>query len=201
MPPGTNICLLDLINHAGSSCAFSGTVVCLGTYVISWFSRLVQYDTVHMVTSRLGPAQDVNVYTRALIWVHYKVVHKLFKPTFRLFSHLNSAWHNLVIGFCCELKIIHFHYGYLVNLRTVLWLLNYWLVQKCKIPFLLLKRYLNILAEWIVFFKYRVIYQKNDFDYSSKLVVWHFSISRYFSKVGSNQKQFDQSSNRSHFSI
>ena len=38
---------------------------------------------------------------------------------------------------CSALKIIHF-YGNLVNLRTFLYVLNYWHIKKCKIQFLLL---------------------------------------------------------------
>ena len=44
--------------------------------------------------------------THALVWVHYKVVHKISQPIFSLFSHLNSALHNLVIELCSALKTI-----------------------------------------------------------------------------------------------
>ena len=37
--------------------------------------------------------------------MHYKVVHYFSQPIFSLFSHLNSAQHNLVIELCCALKI------------------------------------------------------------------------------------------------
>ena len=84
--------------------------------------------------------------TYALIWVHYEVVFYFSQSIFCLFLHLNSARQNLVIELCRALKIIHFKNGYLVNLRTVLWLLNYWLFQKCKVPFLLLKKGLSIWA-------------------------------------------------------
>ena len=66
-------------------------------------------------------------------------------------------------------------YVYLVNLRTVLWLLNYWLFPKCKIPFLLLKisfRYLGFInnpyVKRIVFFVfcvYKNVSQKHIFVY------------------------------------
>ena len=40
--------------------------------------------------------------------------------------------------------LIFFVYGYSVNRLTVLQLLNYWIFQKCKIPFLFLKTALGI---------------------------------------------------------
>ena len=39
------------------------------------------------------------------IWVNYKFVH-FFQPTFILFSHLNNAWHNLVIELCHTLTVV-----------------------------------------------------------------------------------------------
>ena len=45
--------------------------------------------------------------TCALILVHYKLVHSFSQPIFSLFSHLNSALHNLIIDLCSALKTIH----------------------------------------------------------------------------------------------
>ena len=74
---------------------------------------------------RLVPAQDVPFfYTRS----HLSALQScafIFQPIFSLFSHLNSAQHNLVIELCRALKIIQFFNVYLVNLCTVLWPLNY----------------------------------------------------------------------------
>ena len=37
-----------------------------------------------------------------LIWVNCKVLSQLSQPIYLLFSYLNIARHNLVIGLCCE---------------------------------------------------------------------------------------------------
>ena len=57
---------------------------------------------------RLGPAQDVHSFTRALIWVHYKVVRYFSQLILSLFSHLNSERHNFVIELCLALEKIQF---------------------------------------------------------------------------------------------
>ena len=41
-----------------------------------------------------------NFSTNALIWVHFKTMHWFSQQMFSLFSHLNSAQHNLVIELC-----------------------------------------------------------------------------------------------------
>ena len=59
-------------------------------------------------TQPLGPAQaDNSIYTHSNL-SGIQSCALLLKPIFSLFSHLNSALHNLVIEFCSALKTIHF---------------------------------------------------------------------------------------------
>ena len=82
--------------------------------------------------------------TRALICVHFKTVHYFSQPIlFILFSYLNISRYNLVIELCRALKKTLAH-SYFLNWLTFF---SYWIIgifQKCKIPFLLLKRALGI---------------------------------------------------------
>ena len=67
--------------------------------------------------------------------MNYKVVHWFSQPILILFSYLNDARHNLVIGLCRALMAFWF-FACLVNCRKVLYLLHYCFFQKCKVTFI-----------------------------------------------------------------
>ena len=86
--------------------------------------------------------------THALISVHFKTVHYFCQPIFSLISHLKNTVHNLVIELCITLEI--FQKYFIVIYQSHAQFFSYWIIdflQKCKIPFLLLKRALSILAK------------------------------------------------------
>ena len=119
-----------------------------------FFPHMINYYSFDfLITQDLVQPKTSPFSTRSLIWVHYKVMNYFSLPIFSLFSHLNIAPQNLAIGLCSALRIILFFNKYLANLRTVLWLLYYWLFSRIKFSFLLLKRALSILAKYIIFLK------------------------------------------------
>ena len=93
-----------------------------------WFSIRSEYrGRVKTCSSSRCP-----LFLHTLICVYYKVVHYFSLNNFSSFSHLNSTQHNLVIELYRALKTIQFLNGYLVNLRIVFCILNYWLFSKIQ---------------------------------------------------------------------
>ena len=75
-----------------------------------WPSPLIIYiqETWDIGDIGIGPAQDVTFfYTHSHLSVLQSCALIIWK-TFSLFSHLNSALHNLVIELCSALKISKF---------------------------------------------------------------------------------------------
>ena len=95
LPDGDSIWLLEMISH-----------IYLGLYCCSLYHHvgLTWLLMAACVLDWFNPKTS-SFSTRALIWVHFKNVHKFSKLNFSLFSYLNSVLYHLVIGLCSSQKI------------------------------------------------------------------------------------------------